>query len=113
MKGLLLGVFYAFRGFFITLGCAFGIPFAQETLWRNKRGLFDCGFYYFLSITFLAIIVLLVFFMAARWYQYRVRDNPPYSHQYVEDYYSRYTSLPNVPLLEDEENCHRSYGTNA
>ena len=108
MKGLLLGVFYAFRGLFITLGCVVSFPFAQEKLWGDHRGIFDCGFYYYLSNSVLGVIGLVVFLMAARRYRNRERDDPPYSHQYAEDYYSRYASRPTTRLVEEEV---ESYGT--
>ena len=110
MKGLLLGVFYAFRGLFITLGCVATIPFAQEKLWGDHHGIFDCGFYYFLSNSVLGVIGLVVFLMAARRYRNRERDDPPYTHQYAEDYYSRYASRPTTRLVEEEVES-ISYGT--
>ena len=108
MKGLLLGVFYAFRGLFITLGCVVTFPFAQEKLWGDRRGIFDCGFSYYLSNSVFGVIGLVVFLMAARRYQNCERDDPPYSHQYAEDYYSRYASRPTTRLVEEEV---ESYGT--
>ncbi|ORU94679.1 MAG: hypothetical protein A6F71_09460 [Cycloclasticus sp. symbiont of Poecilosclerida sp. M] len=108
MKGLLLGVFYAFRGLFITLGCVATFPFTQEKLWGDHRGIFDCGFYYYLSNSVLGVIGLVVFLMAARWYRNRERDDPPYKHQYAEDYYSHYASRPTTRLVEEEV---ESYGS--
>ena len=110
MKGLLLGVFYAFKGLFITLGSILTFPFAQETLWGDQHGLFDCGFYYYLSYSVFGVLGLVVFILAARWYRYRERDDPPYRHQYAEDYYSRYTSQPTRRLI-DGHGLHDSYGT--
>ena len=108
MKGLLLGVFYAFRGLFITLGCVATFPFAQEKLWGDHHGIFDCGFYYYLSNSVLGVIGLVVFLMAASRYRNRERDDPPYTHQYAEDYYSRYASRPTTMLVEEEV---ETYGT--
>ena len=108
MKGLLLGVFYAFRGLFVTLGCVVTFPFAQEKLWGVHRGIFDCGFYYYFSNSVLGVIGLVVFLIAARRYRNRERDDPPYTHQYAEDYYSRYASRPTTRLLEEEVN---NYGS--
>ena len=108
MKGLLLGVFYAFRGLFFTLGCVATFPFAQEKLWGDHRGIFDCGFYYYLSNSVLGVVGLVVFLMAAKWYRNRERDDPPYSHQYAEDYYSRYASRPTTRLMEEQV---ESYGS--
>ena len=110
MKGLLLGVFYAFRGLFITLGCVAAFPFVQKKLWEDQQGIFDCGFYYYLSNSVLGVIGLVVFLMAARRYRNRERDDPPYTHQYAEDYYSRYASRPTTRLLEEEV---ESYGSSS
>ena len=112
MKGLLLGVFYAFRGLFIILACVAIFPFAHEKLWRDHRGLFDCGFSYYLSNSVLGMIGLVVFLMAARRYRNRERDDPPYSHQYAEDYYSRYASRPTTRLLEEEVESYGSISIN-
>ena len=105
MKGLLLGMFYAFRGVAITLGCVFTFPFMQESLWAGHNGVFDCGVFYYLCNTVLGVAGLLAFVAAARWYCYRERDDPPYGHQYVEEYYSRYISsapTSRTRLIEDE-----------
>ena len=107
MKGLLLGVFYAFRGLFFTLGCVGAFPFAQE-FWGDYSGILDCGFYYYLSNSVLGVIGLVVFLIAARLYRNRERDDPPYTHQYAEEYYSRYASRPATKLVEDD-----SYETNS
>ena len=108
MRGLLLGVFYAFRGLFITLGCVVTFPFAQEKLWGDHRGIFDCGFYYYLSNSLWGVIGLVVFLSVARRYRNRERDDPPYTHQYAENYYSRYASRPTIRLVEEEV---ESYGS--
>ena len=92
MKGLLLGVFYTIRGFFIILGCVFTFPFAQTELWQDCDKTLNCGFYYYLMNTLFGIESMLVFMVAARWYQYRIREDRPYDHYYAESYYSRYTS---------------------
>ena len=108
MKGLLLGVFYAFKGLFTAMGSIVTITFTQEKLWGDHRGIFDCGFYYYLSNSVLGIIGLVMFLMAARWYRNRERDDPPYTHQYAEDYYSRYASRPTIRLVEEDV---ESYGS--
>ena len=110
MKGLLLGVFYAFRGLFITLGSVIAIPFAQEKLWSNQHGLLDCGFYYYLSNSVFGVFGLVMFVLAARRYRYRQRDDPPYRYQYAEDYYSRCASQPATRLV-DGHDLQDSYGT--
>ncbi len=95
MKGLLLGVFYAVRGFFIMSGCVLVFPFTIMTLWESqvKKGMFDCGFYYYLMTTMLALVVIIIVLGAVRWYHYRDREDRPYGPGYVEDYYHRYVRL--------------------
>ena len=110
MKGLLLGVFYAFKGLFITVGSILTFPFAQETLWSDQHGLFDCRFYYYLSYSVFGVFGMVVFILAARWYRYRERDDPPYRHQYAEDYYSRHARQPTRRLI-DGHDLHDTYGT--
>lgn len=105
MKGLLVGVFYAFRGVSIILGSVLTFPFMQNSLWAGHNGVFDCGLFYYLCNTVLGVAGLLAFVKAARWYRYRERDDPPYGHQYAEEYYSRYIgSVPTsrTRLVEDE-----------
>ena len=97
MKGLLLGVFYAVRGMFIVIGCALVFPFAN-TLWHSREGqLFDCGLSYYTFSVVLGVVGLVVFSLTARWYQYRQREDRPYDHAYVENYYQRYMRTESAP----------------
>ena len=97
MKGLLLGVFYAVRGMFIVIGCALVFPFAN-TLWHSRDGqLFDCGLSYYTFSVVLGVVGLVVFSLTARWYQYRQREDRPYDHAYVENYYQRYMRTESAP----------------
>ena len=107
MKGLLLGVFYAFRGLFTIVGSVATFPFAQKSLWGNQHGILECGSYYYLSNGVFGVVGLVFFAWAARWYRYRVRDDPPYRHQYVEDYYSRQP----IRRLMDGNDMQDSYGS--
>ena len=90
MKGLLLGVFYAVRGFFIIMGCTLVLPFAKG-LWDKHEGkLFNCGVSFYVSVSLLGVVGLVVFGVAVRFYRYRQREDQPYDPRYVEDYYQRY-----------------------
>ena len=116
MKGLLLGVFYAIRGLFIVLGVVFTMPYVQQRMWRECKGAFTCGFYYYLMNTVLGVLSLVLFCIAAKWYRYRTRDDRPYGPMYVEDYYSRYAqrNSPNaVSPEQDISTAHTllGYGT--
>ena len=97
MKGLLLGVFYAVRGMFIVIGCALVFPFAN-TLWHSRDGkLFDCGLSYYTFSVVLGVVGLVAFSLTAKWYQYRQREDRPYDHAYVENYYQRYMRTESAP----------------
>ena len=102
MKGLLLGVFYAFRGFFILVGTLLVYPFGHH--WEEDGGstqITGCGFYYFLLSTILGLIGFATIPAAIKWYQYRVREDKPYGPSYVEDYYSRYFKRMNTQLISE------------
>ena len=113
MKGLLLGVFYAFRGFFKLIGCTLVLPFARNSFWRDTTSITDCGFYYYLLGTILGLICVATTFAAIKWYQYRVREDRPYGPSYVEDYYSRYFERMNTqainPVVEETDNPQEDY----
>ena len=119
MKGLLLGVFYAFRGFFTLTGCVLIFPFAQEKYWKDTAHVTDCGFYYYLLSTVMGLVGVAAILAATKWYQYRVREDRPYGPFYVEEYYSRYLRGMNAisPVLEGRECDHHhddrmfTYGT--
>ena len=121
MKGLLLGVFYAFRGFFTLIGCVLIFPFAQEKYWKDTAHVTDCGFYYYLLSTVMGLVGVAAIPAATKWYQYRVREDRPYGPFYVEEYYSRYLRGMNAqaisPVLEGRECNHHhddrksTYGT--
>ena len=102
MKGLLLGVHYAIRGFYTLVGFSLVFPFAKPS-W-SEYNFFTCGVSYYLVHSFIGIGGILSFCVAARWYQYRKRDERPYGHDYVEDYYNRYmTRPPNTNSGDPEE----------
>ena len=87
------------------LGVCLPSRLCRRVSWAGHNGVFDCGFFYYLCNTVLGVAGLLAFVAAARWYRYRERDDPPYGHQYVEEYYSRYIGsapTPRTRLVEDE-----------
>ena len=92
MKGLLFGVFYAFRGFFILLGCLAVFPFTAHVFEKASHHypLLECGFFYYTFNMFLGAACLAIIMLASRWYRYREREDKPYDHTYVENYYHRY-----------------------
>ena len=104
MKGLLLGVFYTIRGFFVLLGCLVVFPFTSQALDWSQTSLFlECGFLYYIFNALLGVVFIVVAIAANRWYKYRQREDKPYDHTYVEDYYSRYASRRQDVSLSNEE----------
>ena len=94
MKGLLLGTHFAITGVYQFLSSVLLVPF---TLHRPESGglhppPIGCMFGYFLLLCLIAFADLILFSAAAKWYQYRERDDRPYDHRFVIDVYSRYLS---------------------
>ena len=110
MKGLLLGTFYALRGIFVLLGCSSIYIFT--TKYFEHSSLFsDCGFIFYGVNICLGFVFLCVSMRAIKWYQYRKREEKPYDHRYVEDYYSRYASKV-IDFTRDGSNeSQHNYGT--
>ena len=91
MKGLLLGVFYLFRGLFSVLGCLLVFPFASfDYSWKSPY--LECGFLYYIFNSLLGVVLILAAMATYKWYRYRQREDKPYDHRYVEDYYRKYVS---------------------
>ena len=94
MKGLLVGVFFAIRGLFQLSSAILLLPFSLPHSWndgkfRNDPRALNCDFGYFLIVSILAIIGLVLFSVAAKRYQYRERDDPPYNQAIVEEVFAR------------------------
>ena len=92
MKGLLLGTYYAIQGIFQFISSVMLVPVSLNSIWENE--LYPphtgCLFGYLLSTCTIALIGLILYSFAARWYVYRKRDDRPYDQRFVIDYYSRY-----------------------
>ena len=94
MKGLVIGLFLTIKTLFELLGALSLIPFSLTIIWKSEylqehSPLTNCGFGYLLSVSVIAMIGLVLFSVAAKNYKYRVRDDRPYDHRFVIDYYSR------------------------
>lgn len=90
MTGMLIGVYYAFRGIvsaissFIVLGFTLGFKL-------NPTFVPSCGTLYYLLITLLATVGLVTFVVAAMRYKRRQRDDADMlinQHAFVENYYA-------------------------
>ena len=94
MKGLIVGVFYAIKGFFRFVSSLVLIPFSLKSIWSSSHMMehppvTNCGFGYFSFVCVVALIGLVLFSVAAKRYKYRERDDRPYDHRFVVDFYSR------------------------
>ena len=94
MKGLLLGTYFAISGMYQFIASVVLVPFASHNFWTTKRhpSWAGCLFGYFLFLCLVAIIGMILFLVAARCYKYREREDRPYDHRFVIDFYARYLS---------------------
>ena len=97
MKGFLIGIFFAIRGFFQFLNSSITLAFSLKQPWDSGKLLenppvTNCGFVYFLFTIVVGVIGLILFSIAAKKYKYRERDEGLFRQQDVEDVYDRYLS---------------------
>ena len=83
MKGLLIGVLYAIRGFYQLVAAILLVPYFELHF-----GSQSCGFYFYLTNVVIGLVAVLVYMWVSKRYRYRVRDELCNIHQYAEDYYS-------------------------
>ena len=84
MKGLLIGLSFAIKGFFQALAAAMVFPFM----------LFDfhylnCGVYYYMMNCVVGVVIFVVYVCVARRYKYRQREDFCDVYRYAEEYYSK------------------------
>ena len=90
MKGVLIGIFYAFRGTFSFLGTISVLPFSLSVIWSSDYMkthmpvITNCGFGYLLLSCTVGVISLVLFCVVAKRYKYRERDDPPFNQAIVE-----------------------------
>ena len=87
MKGLLIGTFFAIKGFFNLFGAL--IAFLPFTKWSPGSSFPSCGFLYYLLNVVVGVAGLVVYTVVARRYKYRQRDEPDHIYRYAEEYYDR------------------------
>ena len=92
MKGVLVGLLFAVRGFFQLLEAVLLVPFSVKKIWNRvaiETPQISCEFSYYLVTSFIALVGFVLFAIAARKYQYRKREEEPYSQSRVEEIYDR------------------------
>ena len=103
MKGLLVGTYFAISGVYQFFSSVLLMPFSSYGVWAGghyppRTG---CLFGYFVCTLLIALIGLILFFIAARWYVYRERDDRPYDQRFVIDFYDKYLE-PDPPSFDYE-----------
>ena len=86
MKGLLIGMLYAIRGFYQMVAAVLLIPYFLPFF--SYVSLQSCGFYFYIINIVIGLIAVLVYVHVSKRYRYRVRDELCNIHQYAEEYYS-------------------------
>ena len=98
MKGLLIGVFFAIKGFFQLISSIALLPISSGSIWskgsiKDHPPVTNCCFTYFLFTIMVALFGLVVFSIVIKQYKYRERDDRPYDQSVVEEIFHRHTLL--------------------
>ena len=95
MKGFLVGIYFAIKGLFQFLGSITIIPVSLNPplgihSFDQLPPFISCGFIYLFFIAVVGLIGIVLFFVAARKYKYRKRDEVMFRQRDVEEIYDRY-----------------------
>ena len=96
MKGLLIGMFFAFKGIFQLISSVVLFLFSTNRIWvRSKHinAVTNCGFGYLLFTSVSGLIGLILFSVVAKRYKYRERDDRPYDQSQIEEIFYRRTLI--------------------
>ena len=91
MKGVLVGLLFAVRGFFQLIEAVLLFPFSVKAIWEKLQvnSHFSCGTSYYVVTIAIAFLGMVMFAIAVKRYQYRKREEEPYSQSAVEEIYDR------------------------
>ena len=90
MKGLLIDVFFAIKGFFQLISSIALVLVSSDSIWskgsiREHPPVINCGFTYFLFTIVVALFGLVLLSIVVKRYKYRERDVRPYDQNVVEE----------------------------
>ena len=102
MRSLLVGIYFAIRGFFYLLGYITSLPFSITTTWINEAKI-SCGSVYLLLTSAIGLVGFILFSVAAKCYKYRKRDDENFKQRDIEEVFIRYLSQPGRPDLSDND----------
>ena len=101
MKGFLLGLWFAFSGIANLLGYNLYRPFQ----FLPTSIPISCGFYYYLTQTFLLSLVFIIYLILFKHYKLRMRNNPVNLHTIAETHITAYINQEEDYFREvNEEN---------
>ena len=92
MKGVLVGLLFAVRGFFQLIEALLLLPFLIKDIWNKlarETSQISCEFSYYLVTIFISLVGLVLFSVGAKKYKYRKREEEPYSQSRVEEIFDR------------------------
>ena len=94
MKGLLLGTYYAITGVYQFISSIVLVPFISRKFQTSGQHPphTGCLFGYFVCVSVITLIGLVLYVLAAKHYRYREREDRPYDQRFVIDVYNRYLS---------------------
>lgn len=88
LRGILTGLAYSIPFFGLPLGNTFYLVWTL--VWKENQSRPTCGTWYYLAQVLVALVTLLVWCVAARWYKWRQREEPANERVFVEEVYERY-----------------------
>ena len=92
MKGLMVGLWFAFYGIIQTISLYIYIPFKYIPL----TSVFSCTFYYYITKTLISFIMFALFLVLAYKYKLRTRNIPINFNVLAENHYNKYLSINSV-----------------
>ena len=84
MKGLLLGIFFSIRSFFLAMAIISIVPFG--VYWKMES--LSCGSGFYAMYIVIGLLEFVIFSCVSRRYKYRNVNEPSNEYRYAEEYYS-------------------------
>ena len=104
MKGFLIGLFFAIRGFFQFLNSTITVPLSLKHSWASGEMLenppvTNCGFIYLLFTCVVGLIGLILFSVAAKKYKYRTRNEGMFCQVDIEEIFNLSVKLNKLLII--------------
>ncbi len=89
MSGMLLGVFWFIRGFYLNIGALLQLPFFFPEVHLDALGKLTCSFWVLLLQAVICVIGVIVNLMVGKYYKRRQRDEGYHATEIITDYTSK------------------------